>query len=183
MDPGADEHVGRGLRRGVGAVGRIGRGLSEGGIVGRERAVDLVGGDVEEAEGGARGCVQRGKVRARGFEEVEGAVDVGLEEGVGAEDGAVDVALGGEVDYGARLMLRAERLTEPVQDEVAADESGAAGDEDGVFHCARCAKKASMQGYNSAANPHLEKPRCGAPAFRASTRVGAAEVWASGWRR
>ena len=50
VDPGADEMVAGGLGGGVGAVGREGRLLVEGRVVGGEGAVDLVGGDVEEAE-------------------------------------------------------------------------------------------------------------------------------------
>jgi hypothetical protein len=38
-------------------------------------------------------------------EQVEGAEDVGLDEGGGAVDGAVDVALGREVDDGVDLVL------------------------------------------------------------------------------
>ncbi len=50
VDPGADEVVAGGLGCGVGAVGRVGSVFVEGGVVGGQRAVDLVGGDVEEAE-------------------------------------------------------------------------------------------------------------------------------------
>ena len=48
--PGAHEVIGRGLRRGVRAVGGVGRGLREGGVVLAKRTVHLVGGNVEEAK-------------------------------------------------------------------------------------------------------------------------------------
>ena len=54
-------------------------------VGGREGSVDLVGGDVEEAEGGAlRFGGERVVEGAGGAEEGEGAVDVGAEEGFGA---------------------------------------------------------------------------------------------------
>ena len=48
--PGADQVVARRLARRIGAVRLVGVGFAEGRVVGAERAVDLVGRDVEEAE-------------------------------------------------------------------------------------------------------------------------------------
>src|SRR5215218_1441281 len=113
---------------------------------------------------------------AGGLQQLEGAYDVGLDEGAGVVDRAVDVALGGEVDHRRGTMLGEDaphlpavrdvaveerearivqhagevleaagigelvehedagrRLGEDEPHEVAADETGAAGDEDG-FH-------------------------------------------------
>src|SRR5208337_1586968 len=111
------------------------------------------------------------------FEQVEGAVDVGADEIVGAVDGAVNVALGGEVNDGAGLsapqqaahkiaiddvalleaiarmgfdgtqvveIARVCQLIEiqdargfggnPLENEIRANESSAAGDQDEIFH-------------------------------------------------
>ncbi len=112
VDPGADEVIAGGLGGSVGAVGCEGSFFVEGGISGGEGAVDLVGGDVEEAEAVFRcageGCV----VLARGLEEGERSVDVGAEEGLGAVDGAIDVALCGEVHDSAGLVLCEEARDE-----------------------------------------------------------------------
>ena len=68
-------------------------------LAGRHVAVDLVGADLEEPP----------ELRpSRRFEQHPGAPDVGLDEGTGVEDRAVDVRLGGEVDDG--VGLRDERL-------------------------------------------------------------------------
>jgi hypothetical protein len=63
-----------------------------------ERAVDLVGRDVQESESPARAGVELRDVVARGVEQLEGAADVGLDEGGRPVDRAVDVGLGGEVE-------------------------------------------------------------------------------------
>ena len=107
--PGADEVVGGGFGGGVGGVGGVGGLLVEGGVRGGEGAVDLVGGDVEEAEGFLGFGGEGGVVGAGGLEEGEGSVDVGAEEGFGAGDGAVYVGLGGEVDDGAGAVVSEER--------------------------------------------------------------------------
>jgi hypothetical protein len=96
----ADEVVAGGFRGGVGRVRCEGRLLGEGGIGEREGAVDFVGGDVEEAEGFFARGRQLGPVEAGAVEEAERADDVGLDEGLGGIDGAVDVGFGGEIDDG-----------------------------------------------------------------------------------
>jgi len=89
LEVGPHEVVRGGLRGAVRAVGPVGGGLGEEALP-AEAAVDLVGADVvEEAEAL--------RVVARRLQEVEGAHDVGEDELGGPLDGAVHVALGGEV--------------------------------------------------------------------------------------
>jgi hypothetical protein len=64
---------------------------------------------VQEAEGLARRAVELAPIGARGFQQREAAVDVGAHELARAQDGAVDVALGGEVHDRARLELAHQR--------------------------------------------------------------------------
>ena len=86
--PGAHEHVGAGLGARVRAARVVRRLLGElGGVVERQVAVDLVGGDVVVADA----------VLADGLQEAEGALDVGAQEGLRVGDGVVVVALGGVV--------------------------------------------------------------------------------------
>lgn len=86
--PGAHEHVGAGLGRAVRRGRVVRRLLGElGGVVERQVAVDLVGGDVVVADA----------VLADGLQEAEGALDVGAQEGLRVGDGVVVVALGGVV--------------------------------------------------------------------------------------
>ena len=87
--PGADQHVGGRLGARVRAARAIRRLLGElGGVVEREVAVDLVGGDVVVADA----------VFPHGLQQAEGALDVGAQERLGVGDGVVVVALGGVVD-------------------------------------------------------------------------------------
>lgn len=89
--PGPHEHVGG---RFGGAVRRgrpVGRPLGElGGVVERQVAVDLVGGDVVVAD----------SVFPDGLQQAEGALHVGAQEGLRVGDGVVVVALGGVVHDG-----------------------------------------------------------------------------------
>lgn len=87
--PGAHEHVGGRLGARVRAARVIRRLLGElGGVVERQVAVDLVGGDVVVADA----------VLADGLQQAEGALDVGAQEGLRVGDGVVVVALGRVVD-------------------------------------------------------------------------------------
>jgi hypothetical protein len=129
-----------------------------------------------EAEGGLRAGIECGPVGSRRLQQREGAFDVRLDEGTRAVDASVDVALGGEVQHGARAVLGQQAVDEraitdvavhedmpcvalqrgqvaqvagvgegveiddglvalrqPVEDEVAADEAGASGHEEGHF--------------------------------------------------
>ena len=94
--PGPRQVVGRRLGGRIGRARVVGRGLVErAGLA--ERAEHLVGRDVEEAEAFAARRVQACPVRPRRLQQDEGAGDVGVDEGRGAGDRAVDVALGREV--------------------------------------------------------------------------------------
>ena len=77
----------------MGIVGRL-FGEEPGGA---EGTVDLVGGDVEKPKAFTGRAGEFFVVSARGLEQRERAVDVGLYKRTGAIDGAVDVTLGGEV--------------------------------------------------------------------------------------
>lgn len=86
--PGAHEHVGARLGRAVGARRVVRSLLGElGGVVERQVAVDLVGGDVVVADA----------ILADGLQKAEGALDVGAQERLRVGDGVVVVALGGVV--------------------------------------------------------------------------------------
>ena len=86
--PGAHEHVGGSLGRAVRGARMVRRLLGElGGVVERQVAVDLVGGDVVVADA----------VFPHGLQQAEGALDVGAQEGLRVGDGVVVVALGGVV--------------------------------------------------------------------------------------
>ena len=92
--PGAHEHV-RGRLGGAVGRARAVRGLlgEAGGVVERQVAVDLVGGDVVVAHA----------VLAAGLDQRVGAADVGLQERRRVGDGVVVVGLGGVVDHGVGL--------------------------------------------------------------------------------
>ncbi len=119
---GAHQVVGAGLGSRVGAVGRVGRGLGKGRIALAEAAVHLVGRDMQEAERGLRVGGERAPIGARCLEQLEGTHHVGLHEGRGAVDRAVDVALGCEVHDRARLVGREQALEGARVGDVAAHE-------------------------------------------------------------
>ena len=60
---------------------------------------------MQEAEGRLFGFGQGAQVSAHGFEQAEGADDVGLNEVFGAVNGAVHMAFGGKVQHGAGAVL------------------------------------------------------------------------------
>lgn len=95
--------VGSRLGRRIWAVGSVRRCLAEGGVVGAERSVNLIGGDVEKAERGAVGTVERRPVGSRLLKQAECAVDIRADKIIGAMNGAVDVAFGGKMNDGSRL--------------------------------------------------------------------------------
>jgi hypothetical protein len=97
--PGAYEMVRCGLARGIGRVGRIGCRLAEF-AGGPERSEHLVGRDVLEAKADLRLGIERAPVGECCLEQDVGSADIGRDEGRGAVDRAVDVALGGEVQHG-----------------------------------------------------------------------------------
>src|SRR5690606_26380538 len=98
--PGPHQVVRSRLAGGIGRTGRVGRGFREEVLGSGQVAVDLVGGDVVEAEGGARGGAQPVPVGAGGFQQRVGADHIGLYEGGGAVDGAVDVGFRRQVHDG-----------------------------------------------------------------------------------
>lgn len=114
--PGAHEHVGGRLGARVRRRGPIGRLLGElGGVVERQVAVDLVGGDVVVADA----------VLADGLQQAEGALDVGAQERLRVGDGVVVVGLGGVVDDG--VVARHQLIEQPGVADVAHDELNAVG--------------------------------------------------------
>ena len=76
---------------------------------------------MEEAEGFFLSLTEAVPVGAGGFEEVEGADDVRLDELGGAVDGPVDMGLGGEVHDGAGLMLGEQARNQFGIPDIAAD--------------------------------------------------------------
>lgn len=118
--PGAHEHVGGSLGARVRGARFIRRLLGElGGVVERQVAVDLVGGDVVVADA----------VLADGLQQAEGALDVGAQEGLRVRDGVVVVALGGVVDD--RVVARDDPIEQLGVADVAHDELHAVGGQPG----------------------------------------------------
>ena len=114
--PGAHQQVRArlgGAVRGARAVGRLLR--EAGGVVERQVAVDLVGGDVVVAHA----------VPPAGLDEGVGALDVGPQERARVGDGVVVVGLGGVVDHG--VGLGHEAVDERGVADVARDELDAVG--------------------------------------------------------
>ena len=109
--PGAHEHVGGRLGGAVRRARVVRRLLGElGGVVERQVAVDLVGGDVVVADA----------VFPHGLQQAEGALDVGAQEGLGVRDGVVVVGLRGVVHDG--VVARDEPVQQPGVADVAHDE-------------------------------------------------------------
>ena len=109
--PCAHEHVGGRLGRAVGARGLIGRLLGElGGVVERQVAVDLVGGDVVVADA----------IFPHGLQQAEGALHVGAQERLGVGDGVVVVGLRGVVHD--RVVARHQPVQQPGVADVTNDE-------------------------------------------------------------
>ena len=118
--PCAHEHVGTRLGGAIGARGLIRRLLGElGGVVERQVAVDLVGGDVVVADA----------VLADGLQQAEGALHVGAQERLRVGDGVVVVALGGVVHDG--VVARHQLIKQLRVADVAHDELHAVGGQPG----------------------------------------------------
>ena len=114
--PGADQHVGGRLCRAIGRGRLVGRLLGElGRVVERQVAVDLVGGDVVVADA----------VFPHGLQQAEGALDVGVQEGLGVRDGIVVVGLRGVVHDG--VVARDDAVQQRGVADVADDELHAVG--------------------------------------------------------
>ena len=118
--PGAHEHVGGRLRRAVRRARVVGRLLGElGGVVERQVAVDLVGGDVVVADA----------VFPHGLQQAEGSLDVGAQERLRVGDGVVVVALGGVVHD--RVVARHQPVQQLGVADVTHDELHAVGGQPG----------------------------------------------------
>ena len=78
-------------------------------------------------------------VLSGGFDEVEGADDVGLDEGLRAFDGVVDVAFGREVDDALDVVLGKEGFYEGFVADVAFDE-GVVGECFGFFEVVKVSR-------------------------------------------
>ena len=118
--PGAHEHVGGRLGRAVRRARAVGRLLGElGGVVERQVAVDLVGGDVVVADA----------VFAHGLQQAEGALDVRAQERLGVGDGVVVVGLRGVVHDG--VVAGDDLIEQPGVADVAHDEFHAVGGQHG----------------------------------------------------
>ena len=110
--PSAHEMIARRLTRGIRAVGLVRVGLSKRRIVWLQAAVDLVGAHVVETKSGLVAISQALPISTSRFEQNEGALDIGFDEGTGPVDAAIHMAFGGEMHNGARLMLRDQRANE-----------------------------------------------------------------------
>jgi len=77
---------------------------------------------VQEAEGGFVGFGQAAPVCAHGFEQAEGADDVGLDEVFGAVDGAVHMTFSREVQHGAGAVLGQQGIDQGAVAQVALHE-------------------------------------------------------------
>ena len=118
--PGAHEHVGGSLGRAVRGARMVRRLLGElGGVVERQVAVDLVGGDVVVADA----------VLADGLQQAESALHVGAQERLGVGDGVVVVALRGVVHD--RVVARHQPVQQRGVADVADDELHAVGGQSG----------------------------------------------------
>jgi hypothetical protein len=103
--PGPHQMVAGGLAGRIRAVGLVAMTLAEGRVVLPQRTIDLVGRHVQEAECRLVRRRQAIPVRAHRLQQAEGADDIRLDEVFRAVDAAVDVALGGKIDDGARAVL------------------------------------------------------------------------------
>ncbi len=108
---GLGEVVARGLAGGIGRARVIGGFFGEVALL-SQRAKDLVGAHMMEEHIVAQGAVGVFPGIAGHIEEGVGAHDIGAHKGFRAEDGAVDVAFGGEVDNGVDAVLGKEALDE-----------------------------------------------------------------------
>ena len=102
---GAREVIGSCLGSRVGAVRRVRSGLGKRRVLGGKCPVNFIGGNMQKAEISPRRMVERSPVAASLFEKRVGALHVGVDEGAGVDDGAIDVAFGGKMHNGARAML------------------------------------------------------------------------------
>lgn len=89
---------------------------------GTEGAVDLIGGDMQEAENLLAGAPEPGPILTGASEQVEGAHHVGLDEGGRTLDRAVHMALGREVDHGVHPVVAEQASHQVAVTDIAGDE-------------------------------------------------------------
>ena len=104
--PGAHQVVAGGLAGAVGAVGFVAMGFGKGRIVLGQRAVDLIGGNMQKAERGLVGLRQSRPIPTHCLEQAEGAHNIGLDELAWAMNGSVDMTFGGKVHHCAWLVFK-----------------------------------------------------------------------------
>ena len=123
-DKGADQMVARRLARRIGRVRTIGRGFREGGVGRAERAVDLVGRDMEKP----RLVEHRRRAPAieRRLQQRERAEHVGLQKRLGIADRAVDMRLGGKMRHAGKFLFVEQTLHQRRVADVALHERDAA---------------------------------------------------------
>ena len=102
--PCADEMVAGRLGSGVGAGRGVGRSFGKQIVRAVQIAINFIGGNMVETESFAFFRRHPLPVGTCGFEEVERADDVGLDEFAGGINRAVNVAFGGQVHYGVGLV-------------------------------------------------------------------------------
>lgn len=115
--------VAGGFAGGIGAIGRVAVLFGKGGVSRIEGTVNFVCGNVQEAKGTFAVFRQRFMVMACGFQEAEGADDVGLDEVFGAVDGAVHMAFRREVDDGPDGVFFQERRDQFEVGDIALDKA------------------------------------------------------------
>ncbi len=103
--PSAHQVVAGGFARTVGAVGLVTVGFGESGVVFAQRAIDLVGGNVQKAKRSFVGIQQCTPIAADRLQQTEGAHNVGLDEITGVVNRAVHMAFSGKIDHGTGPVL------------------------------------------------------------------------------
>ena len=101
-----DEVVTGGLAGGIGAVRLVGVGFFESGVLGRERSIDFVGRDMQEAKGFFIPLGKTAPIGSGGFQEMKCADDIGLDKLARAVNRTIYMRLSGKIDDGSRLVLR-----------------------------------------------------------------------------
>jgi len=101
-----------GLAGGIGAIRLVGVRFLESRVLGRERTIDLIRGDMEEAEVFLICPTQSSPVGASCLKELKGANDVCLDKLAGAVNRAIHMRLGGKVHHGLRFVLGEQAIDE-----------------------------------------------------------------------
>ena len=104
--PGPHQVVGSRLAGRVRAVGLVIVLFGKRRVRGRQRAIDLVGGDMQKAKTRLGLALQTIPIGTHGLQQAESAHHIGLYEILGTMNGAVHMRLGRKVHHGAWLVLR-----------------------------------------------------------------------------